>query len=304
MHFSKFFCAWSASWFKLNYKLKLICFASVWICVILSVCSSLHWYIPHCPTSPFGRTCQPERRHERLGIWAGRMMRMMFCQIDLDSPGIGFRGFVAVELLSFIIMKINESVRRYVSSFDSQTKTPALLGFMSNLWHRKRSLFFWLRGPPPELHLVLAAITGRALRGHGGALSVSDGNLDALRWCLDVACCNVRRTSFDSPCFVNNWHLDWKPWFSSTSLVRRSNYINTNEFNAAQMHAKCLNLFPFGVPFHGDGWLDVTQTQQPGVVLLQAGMDVKEKLQGMICQLFQKHGEDFTSLQMYNLARS
>ena len=45
-------------------------------------------------------------------------------------------------------------------------------------------------------------------------------------------------------------------------------------------------------------------TQQPDFVLPQAGMDVKEKLQGMICQLFQKHGEDFTSLQLYNLARS
>ena len=62
-------------------------------------------------------------------------MRRMFCRIDLDSPGIVFRGFVAlckpgsVKLLSFIIMKMNESVRRYVSSFESPQKKSRVVGF-------------------------------------------------------------------------------------------------------------------------------------------------------------------------------
>ena len=154
-------------------------------------------------------------------------MRMMFCRIDLDSPGIVSRGFVAlcksgfVKLLSFIIMKMNDSVRRYVSSFESPKKLLRCWGFVK-CKPPEAGVVLWLRGPPPELHLVLAAVTGRALRGHGGALSVSNWKS---RCCRNVLrCCKVLgRTSFDSPCFVNNWHLDWKPWFSSTSLVRRSN---------------------------------------------------------------------------------
>lgn len=71
--------------------------------------STLNWYIPHCPTSPFVRTCQPEGT-KASGFGAGGKMRMMFCRIDLDSPGIVFRGFVAlcksglVKLLSLTII--------------------------------------------------------------------------------------------------------------------------------------------------------------------------------------------------------
>lgn len=66
-------------------------------------------------------------------------MRMIFCRIDLDAPGIVFRGFVAlcksgfVKLLSFIVMKTNESVRRYVSSFESPKKNSRVAGVLSNV---------------------------------------------------------------------------------------------------------------------------------------------------------------------------
>lgn len=73
-------------------------------------------------------------------------MRMMFCRIDLDSPGIVSRGFVAlcksglVKLLSFIVMKMNES--RYVSSFESPQKNSRVVGFyqMQNTKSRRCSL--------------------------------------------------------------------------------------------------------------------------------------------------------------------
>lgn len=178
---------------EIEQKMCWFCFSLNLFDVILSVCLSLHWYIPHCPTSPFVRTCQSERRHESLGIW-----RRGEDADDVLSDWLGFTRYcfswicctLQVWSCQAIVIHSNEDEWIAVCFFirESTKKFPRCW-VLSNAKHQKPALFSGWEVLRRSFTLSLLPSPDELSEAMEERFLFPIGNLDVVAMCCDVAKC-------------------------------------------------------------------------------------------------------------------
>lgn len=153
--------------------------------------STLNWYIPHCPTSPFVRTCQPERRHESLGIW-----RRGEDADDVLSDWLGFTRYCFSWICCTLQVWSCQAIVTYNNLWGGMflhsrvhKKIPALLGFVKYVKHRKPALFSGWEVLRRSFTLSLLPSPDELSEAMEERFLFPIGNLDVVAMCCDVAKC-------------------------------------------------------------------------------------------------------------------